>query len=61
MLFADDLLPGVGDEELTLAPGRSRVGGVFTFVMLMLLQLVDELETATLSVLAPEHPRHASG
>ena len=52
VLFADDLLPGVGDERMTLRQGVA-IGGVFTFVMLVLLQTVDELETATLPVLAP--------
>jgi ABC-type branched-subunit amino acid transport system ATPase component/predicted MFS family arabinose efflux permease len=52
VLFADDLLPGVGDQKLTLWDGV-RVGGVFTFVMLVLLQSFDELENSVLSVLAP--------
>ncbi len=52
VLFADDLLPGVGDERLTLREGVVQ-GGVFAFVILVLLQSFDELETATLSVLAP--------
>lgn len=52
-LFADDLLPGVGGEQLTLRQGV-RVGGVFTFVLLLLLQSFDELENAVLSVLAPD-------
>ncbi|MET1002752.1 MAG: ATP-binding protein [Acidimicrobiia bacterium] len=52
VLFADDLLPGVGSEQMSLRDGVMR-GGVFTFVMLILLQSFDELETATLSVLAP--------
>ena len=52
VLFADDLLPGVGDERITLRQGVVQ-GGVFAFVILVLLQSFDELETATLSVLAP--------
>jgi ABC-type branched-subunit amino acid transport system ATPase component/predicted MFS family arabinose efflux permease len=52
-LFADDLLPGVGGEEMTLKKGV-KIGGVFTFVMLLLIQSVDELENAVLSVLAPD-------
>jgi ABC-type branched-subunit amino acid transport system ATPase component/predicted MFS family arabinose efflux permease len=52
VLFADELLPGVGDEKLTLWEGV-KIGGVFTFVMLILLQSFDELEGAVLSVLAP--------
>jgi ABC-type branched-subunit amino acid transport system ATPase component/predicted MFS family arabinose efflux permease len=52
VLFADELLPGVGGEEMSLRQGVVR-GGVFTFAMLLLLQSFDELEGATLSVLAP--------
>ena len=53
VLFADDVLPGVGDEELSLADGL-RVGGTFTFAMVALLVALDELEAATLSTLAPD-------
>ncbi|HET6950702.1 MAG TPA: ATP-binding protein [Acidimicrobiales bacterium] len=53
VLFADELLPGVGDEGLTLRRGV-RVGGVFTFAVLVMIQAVDELEAAVLSVLAPD-------
>ncbi len=52
VLFADELLPGVGDQALSLRQGVIQ-GGVFTFVMLILLQSFEELENATLSVLAP--------
>jgi ABC-type branched-subunit amino acid transport system ATPase component/predicted MFS family arabinose efflux permease len=49
--FADDLLPGVGTHvnlrEAVVA------GGVATFVVLLLLSAFDELESATLAVLAP--------
>jgi ABC-type branched-subunit amino acid transport system ATPase component/predicted MFS family arabinose efflux permease len=53
VLFANDLLPGVGDERLTLREGLA-LGGMFTFVVLMLLASFEELETATLAVLAPD-------
>ncbi len=53
VLFADDLLPGVGAEELTMAEGLRR-GGWFTFILLVLIQTFDELESATLQVLAPD-------
>jgi ABC-type branched-subunit amino acid transport system ATPase component/predicted MFS family arabinose efflux permease len=53
VLFADDLLPGVGHEPMTLRQGVI-AGGVFTFVVLILLQSLDELETSVLSVLAPD-------
>src|SRR3954471_19374177 len=53
VLFATDLLPGVGEDEVSL--GRAvRIGGVSTFVVLMLLRSLEELESATLSVLAPD-------
>ncbi len=51
-LFPDELLPGVSDSKLTLWDGV-KIGGVFTFVMLVLLQSFVELENAVLSVLAP--------
>jgi ABC-type branched-subunit amino acid transport system ATPase component/predicted MFS family arabinose efflux permease len=53
VLFADELLPGVGGEELSLRQGVA-VGGWFTFVVLMLIRSLDELESAALSVLAPD-------
>ena len=53
VLFADDLLPGVGDEQLSLRQGL-RIGGIATFVVLLVLTSLDELESATLGVLAPD-------
>ncbi|MDI2124669.1 ATP-binding protein [Yinghuangia seranimata] len=53
VLFADDLLPGVGGERLTLRQGLA-AGGTATFLTLTALSAFDELETATLSVLAPD-------
>lgn len=53
VLFADDLLPGVGDERLTLKEAF-KVGGSFTFGMVALLTALDELESAALSTLAPD-------
>ena len=53
ILFADDLLPGVGGEEMTLRQGLA-VGGTFTFAMLLLLNGVENLEGASLGVLAPD-------
>ena len=52
-LFADELLPGVGGGQMTLRQGV-KVGGVFAFAMLLLIQSFDELESAVLSVLAPD-------
>jgi ABC-type branched-subunit amino acid transport system ATPase component/predicted MFS family arabinose efflux permease len=52
VVLPDDLLPGVGSDRLTLRQGVV-AGGVFTFVVLLLLQSFDELESSVLSVLAP--------
>ncbi len=52
VLFPDDLLPGVGT-EVTLRESL-RIGGMATFVILLLLNSLDELEAATLAVLAPD-------
>jgi ABC-type branched-subunit amino acid transport system ATPase component/predicted MFS family arabinose efflux permease len=52
VVFADEELPGVGEPAINLREGVVR-GGVFTFVMLALLQGFGEIENATLSVLAP--------
>jgi ABC-type branched-subunit amino acid transport system ATPase component/predicted MFS family arabinose efflux permease len=53
VLFADELLPGVGDEKLTLRQGLA-MGGVTTFAVLLVLAAFEELESATLGVLAPD-------
>ena len=53
VLFADDLLPGVGAEPITLRDGL-KLGGVATFLVLLLLNTLDELESAALAVLAPD-------
>lgn len=53
VVFADDLLPGVGDEELTLRDAF-RIGGAFTFGVVAVLTALDELESAALSTLAPD-------
>ena len=53
VLFATDVLPGVGEEQITLR-GALREGGMATFVVLLLLQAFEELEHSTLSVLSPD-------
>ena len=53
VLFADDLLPGVGDEEMPLRQGLA-MGGAFTFIVLLVLNSLDELEQAAMAVLAPD-------
>ncbi len=54
VLFADDLLPGVRSEGLSLKKGLAMGGGAATFVVLALLNSLDELQHAAIAVLAPE-------
>ena len=54
VLFADDLLPGVKSEGITLKKGLAMGGGAATFVVLMILNSLDELQTAAIAVLAPD-------
>ncbi len=51
-LLPDDLLPGVGAEELSFREGLAK-GGAATFVVLLLLNSLDELEGEALALLAP--------
>ncbi|WP_049795950.1 MFS transporter [Frankia sp. EAN1pec] len=53
VLFADELLPGVGDEQLSLRAGLA-AGGSMTFLTLVTLSALDELESASVGVLAPD-------
>src|SRR5690606_10653211 len=46
-------LPGVGRESVTVKEALAR-GGVATFLVLLLLNSLDELEAAALAVLAPD-------
>ena len=48
-----DVLPGVGGAEMSLGEGLRR-GGPAIFVVLLLLNSLDELEGAVLAVLAPD-------
>ncbi len=52
VLFADDLLPGVGAKEMSLRDGL-RTAGSATLVVLIALSGLDQLTNAGLSVLAP--------
>ena len=54
VLFADDLLPGVKSEGISLMKGLAMGGGAATFVVLMILNSLDELQTAAIAVLAPD-------
>ena len=51
-VLPDDLLPGVGDEPMTLRQGL-RVGGTSMLVMMFVLNMLDELPRA-IRVLAPD-------
>jgi ABC-type branched-subunit amino acid transport system ATPase component/predicted MFS family arabinose efflux permease len=52
-LIADELLPGVGAEPLTLREGLAK-GGPFTFYVLLMITALDELEAGALALLAPD-------
>ena len=54
VLLPDELLPGArSDEDDGLRKGLKRAG-TYTFVILMILNSLDELEAATMTVLAPD-------
>ncbi|GJM37654.1 MAG: hypothetical protein DHS20C19_10210 [Acidimicrobiales bacterium] len=53
VLFADDLLPGVGSEEMSLRDGFAK-GGSYTFMVLLALNSLDELEGAAINILGPD-------
>lgn len=53
IIFADDLLPGVGSEAMELREGL-RKGGTFTFTILTVLAALEELEAAAINVLGPD-------
>ena len=53
VLFADDLLPGVGSEQTSLRDGLKTAGRA-TFVVLLLINALDSLQSSGLSVLAPD-------
>ncbi|MDG2907924.1 MAG: MFS transporter [Acidimicrobiales bacterium] len=54
VLFADELLPGVKSEGISIRKGLAMGGGAATFVVLLLLASLDELQTAAITVLAPD-------
>ncbi len=53
VLFADDLLPGVGAETMGLKEGLSK-GGFYTFTVLLIINSLDELEGAAINILGPD-------
>ena len=54
VLFADNLLPGVKSEGISIRKGLAMGGGATTFVVLLLLASLDKLQTAAITVLAPD-------
>ena len=53
VIFPDELLPGVGSAPVSFAEAF-KAGGVLMFVVLLLLRSFEELESAAITVLAPE-------
>jgi ABC-type branched-subunit amino acid transport system ATPase component/predicted MFS family arabinose efflux permease len=56
VVYADDLLPGVGEERITLAAGLQRYGRR-TLVVLALLAGLDNLQGSALATLSPDIQR----
>ena len=54
ILFADDLLPGVGSEELKFKKGMAMGGGAATFVVLLAINSLDELQGSAFALLTPD-------
>ncbi len=54
IMFPDELLPGVNSAGLSLKKGLAMGGGAATFVVLAILNSLDELQMAAISVLAPD-------
>ncbi|WP_419919583.1 ATP-binding protein [Candidatus Poriferisocius sp.] len=53
VVLPDDLLPGVGEEPMTLRQGI-RVGGVSMVTVLFLLNVIDEFDRVAIAVLLPD-------
>ena len=53
VVLPDDLLPGVGDEQLSLGDAV-RAGGATTLVAVGFAQMVDGIDNAVMAVLAPD-------
>ena len=52
-ILPDDLLPGVGDEEMTFKEGVQK-GGISMAVVLLLLSIVEEFDRVAITVLGPD-------
>ena len=53
VVYPDELLPGARDDDVGLRDGLKR-SGTYTFAILLILNSLDELESATMTVLAPD-------
>ena len=52
-ILPDDLLPGVGDEEMSFKEGVEK-GGVSMALVLLLLSIVEEFDRVAITVLGPD-------
>ena len=52
-VLPDDLLPGVGDEEMSFKEGIEK-GGVSMALVLLLLSIVEEFDRVAITVLGPD-------
>ena len=52
-ILPDDLLPGVGDEEMTFKEGVQK-GGISMALVLLLLSIVEEFDRVAITVLGPD-------
>ena len=53
VVYPDELLPGARDDDVSLRDGLKR-SGTYTFAILLILNSLDELESGTMTVLAPD-------
>ena len=52
-VLPDDLLPGVGDEEMTFRDGVKK-GGLSMALVLLILSIVEEFDRVAITVLGPD-------
>ena len=52
-ILPDDLLPGVGDEEMSFKEGVEK-GGISMAFVLLLLSIVEEFDRVAITVLGPD-------
>ena len=54
-LFPEDMLPGAGEDQITLREGL-RTAGARAFIVLAIIVTLDNLQTSGLAVLVSQHP-----